>query len=140
MKKLKLLLATCALLLSTGQTWAQTDVTSTYLTNADFEGEYSSYAQPKSDRDIYQPTGWTVEYKDGDTNDLTSLNSSTTQWNNFSSRPKPTDGGNNTYWIRYRWGNKSKLTLSQKVTLPAGAYTLSADAFFNEIVHGLITK
>lgn len=131
MKKLKLLLATCALLLGTGQTWAQTDVTSTYITNADFEGEYSSYAQPKSDRDIYQPTGWTVEYKDGDTNDLTSLNSSTTQWNNFSSRPKPTDGGNNTYWIRYRWGDKSKLTLSQKVTLPAGAYTLSADAFFN---------
>ena len=36
MRKIKLLIAACALILGAGQTWAQTDVTSTYITNADF--------------------------------------------------------------------------------------------------------
>ena len=129
MRKLKLLLATCALLGGAFSANAQTDVTSTYITNADFEGEYSSYLKPKSDRDIYQPTGWTITYSNGDENDLTSLNSSCTQWSNFSSRQQPISGGSNTYWIRYRWGNSSKITLSQTATLTAGVYRVSADAF-----------
>ena len=83
---------------------AQTDVTSTYLTNANFEGEYSVYSNPNSDRAIYQPTGWTVAYSNGDVNDMTALNSSCLAWNNFSSRTQPTNGGNNTYWIRFRLG------------------------------------
>ncbi len=52
MKKLKLIFATFALLLGVSNAWAQTDVTSTYLTNADFSST----------------TGWTQEvsasYKD----------------------------------------------------------------------------
>ena len=40
MKKIKLLIMACALL-GVGQAWAQTDVTSTYITNADFEGTYT---------------------------------------------------------------------------------------------------
>ena len=131
MRKLKLLLAACALLLGAGQTWAQTDVTSTYLTNAGFEGEYSVYSNPQSGRAIYQPTGWGVSYSNGEANDMTSLNSECLQWSNFSNRPQPVNGGNNTYWIRFRWGNSESLTLSQTVTLPAGTYVFSADAFFN---------
>ena len=135
MKKLKLLLATCALLLSTGQTWAQTDVTSTYLTNADFEGKYSSYAQPKSDRDIYQPEGWAISYTNGESNDMTSLNSSTTtQWSNFSGKPQPTNGGTNVYWMRFRWGGSENITLSQETSsaLPAGTYAVSVNAYSDD--------
>jgi len=128
--KLKQIFAAALLLCSAGA-WAQTDVTSTYLTNADFEGEYSSYSKPSSDRNIYQPTGWTITYTNGEANDLTSLNSSCTQWNQFSGRAQLSTGGDNTYWIRFRWGNSEALQLSQTITLQAGQYTLSADAFFN---------
>lgn len=119
------------------------NVTSTYLTNADFEGEYSVFCNPRDDgadaRAIYQPEGWTISYTDGNSNDLTALNSSCLQWNNFSSRTKPENGGSNTYWIRYCWGNAESLTLSQTVTLPAGTYKLSADAFFNGASGGSAT-
>lgn len=118
---------------------AQVDVTSTYITNADFEGEYSSNSKPSSDRDIYLPSGWTLSYTNGETNDMTSLNSTTTQWNNFSGRPQPANGGSNTYWIRFRWGNSENLELSQTVTLPAGIYTLSVDAFLNASAKGVAT-
>ena len=36
MRKLKLLMAACALMVGASQTWAQTDVTSTLLSNPDF--------------------------------------------------------------------------------------------------------
>ena len=49
MRKLKLLLAAGALLLGAGQTWAQTDVTNTYITNADFSST----------------DGWTQEHPSG---------------------------------------------------------------------------
>lgn len=131
MRKLKLLFTGLAFLGGVFSANAQTDVTSTYLTNADFEGEYSEYVRPNSGRAIYQPNGWEVSYSNGDTNDMTALNSNCLQWNNFSGRPQPTNGGDNTYWIRFRWGNSEILQLSQTVTLPAGSYVLSADAYSN---------
>ena len=101
------------------------------IVNADFEGEYSVSSNPKDDRAIYKPEGWTVSYSNGDENDMTALNSNCLAWNNFSGKTQPTNGDNNTYWIRFRWGNSENLTLSQTVTMPAGSYRLSADAFFN---------
>ena len=118
------------------------NVMSTYLTNADFEGEYSVFCNLRDGADaraIYQPEGWAVSYTDGNSYDLTALNSSCLQWNNFSSRAKPENGGSNTYWIRFRWGDAESLTLSQTVTLPAGTYKLSADAFFNGASGGSAT-
>ena len=104
----------------------------TAIANADFEGEVSVYSNPKSDRAIYQPVGWTVAYNNGEENDMTALNSSSLAWNNFSGRPQlAEDGNNNTYWVRFRWGSSENLTLSQEVALPAGEYRLTADAFFN---------
>ncbi|MBP5380872.1 MAG: dockerin type I repeat-containing protein [Bacteroidaceae bacterium] len=120
---------TFAALFTVHSVHAQTDVTSTYLTNADFEGSYSVYSNPSSDRAIYQPNGWTITYTNGDGNDMTSLNSNCTQWSNFSGLHQPTNGGNNVYWIRFRWGANESLTLSQTVSLPAGTYRFSADAF-----------
>ena len=129
MKK-KLFLLLCTLLTMIG-VQAQTDVTSTYLTNANFEGEYSSYAEPQSGRNIYKPNGWDITYTNGDSNDMTSLNSSCTRWDDdFKNYRQPTNGGNNVYWTRLRWGANTKLTLSQTASsLPAGTYCLSAEAY-----------
>ena len=135
MRKLKLFMAACALVGGVAVGWAQTDVTSTYLTNADFEGNHSSYTQPKSDRDIYQPEGWSVSYTNGNENDMTSLNSTTTQWkDNFSSKPQPANGGSKTYWMRFRWGSSENITLSQETSsaLPAGTYYISVDAYSDD--------
>lgn len=134
MKKLKLLFASLALLVGSGTAWAQTDVTSTYLTNADFEGNETSYSQPKADRDIYQPEGWAIAYTNGDENDMTSLNSSTTQWSQFSGKPQPTNGGSKAYWMRCRWGSSVNITLSQETSanLPAGTYCISVDAYSDD--------
>lgn len=123
-----------ALLCSAGA-WADDvfkDVTSTYLTNADFEGEYSVYSNPSSDRAIYQPTGWTVSYTNGKQYDMTSLNSSCLQWSQFSGKAQPTNGGNNVYWVRFNNSHKDQqLELSQTVVLPKGTYKLSADYYKN---------
>ena len=89
MRKLKLLLTAFALMGGVFSANAQTDVTSTYITNAGFEGSHSSYSQPSGDRDIYQPEGWEISYTGGNENDLTSLSSSTTQWSQFSGKPQP---------------------------------------------------
>lgn len=114
---------------------AQTDVTSTYLTNADFEGEYTVFSNPRNDgsnaRAIYQPTGWTVTYTDGNENDMSCLNSDCLQWSQFSEQKQPSNGGNNTYWTRLRFGGNTKLVLSQTASVPAGTYSLSADAYKN---------
>lgn len=113
---------------------AQTDVTSTYLTNANFEGSYSSYAQPSGDRDIYLPDGWEISYTNGEGNDLTSLSSETTQWGQFSGKPQPANGGSQTYWMRFRWGGSENITLSQETSanLPAGTYAVTVDAYSDD--------
>lgn len=131
--KRKLLLAALCVVGALGMR-AQTDVTSTYLTNADFEGSHSSYSQPSSDRNIYQPEGWEISYTNGDANDLTSLNSSTTNWGSFSGKPQPTNGESKTYWMRFRWGSSVNITLSQETStnLPAGTYAISVDAYSDD--------
>ncbi len=111
----------------------QTDVTSEYLSNADFEGTFTVHSYPTESgtnkRAIYAPDQWTISYTNGESNDMTALNSTCLQWNNFSGKPQPAQGGNNVYWIRFRWGNSEQLILSQTATLPAGTYRISCDAY-----------
>ena len=102
---------------------------SSVIANYDFEGSYVSQEKPKSDRDIYKPEGWTVVWSNGESNDMTSLNSSCSSWNQFEGKEQPADGGNNVYWMRFRWGNQSSIKLSQSVTLPAGVYQLNAEGY-----------
>ena len=134
MRKLKLFMTALALVGGVNFALADDvykDVTSTYLTNADFEGDYTVYSNPSSDRAIYQPTGWTISYTSGDPNDITALNSKCLQWSNFSGKAQLATGGNNTYWIRMRWGTGAILELSQTITLPEGAYKLTAAYYKN---------
>ena len=111
---------------------AQTDVTSTYITNADFESAtYTTPYNPNGDRDITQPEGWTLVYKDGVSYDSSILNASqATYSSNISSQGLtiPGDGrGNQTYAVRFHNnGNKQLITLSQAPqVLPEGYYTIT---------------
>jgi len=131
--KLTRLLALVGTILLSCSAWAQTDVTSTYLTNADFEGEYSVFANLNSGsnaRAIYQPEGWTPVRKGTDSNDLTCLTSSDLQSNSFSAYTMA-HSGSKTYWTRLRWSTNTGLTLKQIIpSLVAGTYTLSAEMNF----------
>ena len=110
------------------------------IDNPGFEGTFNSVANPQPNRDIYQPEGWTAVWTNGNENDMTSLNSSCTQWNdNFKNMPQPADGGNNVYWARYRWGNQSSITLKQTINLPAGLYEVGAEGYLSNAVDGKAT-
>lgn len=101
------------------------------LVNGDFEADYQPLANSgvKSDRAIYQPAGWTVNYANANENDLTGLKTGDLYFGNFfATRPQPAEGGMQTYWVRQNWG-ASTLTLSQKLLLPKGKYLLTADVW-----------
>lgn len=101
----------------------------TALSNGDFEGKYSVMqgSGVSSDRAIYIPEGWKVDYSNPNNNDLTALQSGDLYFSNFfASRPKPADGGEHTYWVRQNWG-ESTIMFSQEIRLPEGKYELTAD-------------
>ena len=101
------------------------------LTNGDFEGSYSvqSGSGVASDRAIYVPSGWTVERSDPNENDITALKSGDLYYSNFfGSYPASTEGSTKSYWIRQNWGTPT-LTLSQRMRLPQGTYTLTASVW-----------
>lgn len=101
----------------------------TALVNGDFEGEYSIMQSSgvSSDRAIYIPEGWTVDYSNPNNNDLTALTKGDLYFSDFfASCPKPADGGEHTYWVRQKWG-ESTILFSQEILLPEGEYTLTAD-------------
>ena len=103
----------------------------TALTNTDFEGSYTvkTGTGVKSDRAIYLPEGWSIDYSNGNDNDLTALKSGDKFFGQFfASLPAPSEGGAQTYWIRQNWG-ASTITLWQEVRLPEGKYTLTADVW-----------
>jgi hypothetical protein len=103
----------------------------TALENGDFEDSYTkmSGSGVSSDRAIYHPIGWTVEYTSRNENDLTALKAGDLYFSNFfASRPMPASNGNQTYWVRQNWGT-STITLKQELLLPEGTYHLTADVW-----------
>lgn len=129
--KLKHLLALAAMAAS-GTAWAQTDVTSEYLTNPDFEGSYTPLEGTgvTTDRAIYQPEGWTVTNLGSyDKNDITILNSGDLASNNFKSITALTGGDKNTYLYRGKWGKTTYFKIHQTANLPEGDYELTCDAW-----------
>ena len=112
MRKLKLLMAACALVGSAATAWAQTDVTSTYLTNADFSST----------------SGWTQEHS----NDYWSLgNGQIGTYAVANDKTSTTDGTHlSTEYclgIQCRWKTNYANFAQTTNSLPAGAYTLTYD-------------
>ncbi len=101
----------------------------TALINGDFEDSYSPMegSGVSSDRAIYVPKGWTIDYANPNNNDLSALKAGDLYFSNFfASRPSPSDNSKQTYWIRQNWGT-STITLQQELLLPEGQYHLAAD-------------
>jgi hypothetical protein len=101
------------------------------LINGDFEGSYAPMlgSGVTSDRAIYLPEGWQIDYANRNENDLTALKSGDLFFDRFfAALPSPSEDSKQTYWIRQNWGEPT-LTLKQQLRLPAGQYTLKADVW-----------
>jgi len=109
------------------------------ISNANFEGTYaamSNSGRGDDTRELYIPQGWTLTYTDANGWAGSALKSGDKFWDDyFSSKPQPTDGGHNVYWTRLR-DNNTSLTLSQKVALPSGYYTLNAEGYNESSANG----
>lgn len=123
MRKLKLLLVLCALL-GAGTAWAQTDVTSTYLTNPSFElGTDGTPAASAASGCYDAPYGWTVEGIAGGTRNFGIFNAQGGTPSAFGTQVTPASG-DYYYLARNSWGEHLVVTFSQTSTLPAGIYSL----------------
>lgn len=101
---------------------AQTDVTSTYINNADFEGSYSKKQDSgQSGCAIYQPENWEIVYSNGNEWDRTAVKDNDDS--NFSNYTN----GTQTFRVRFRWGSNTTIILKQSATLPEGYYRLTAN-------------
>jgi hypothetical protein len=101
------------------------------LKNGNFEDAYAPMqgSGVSSDRAIYLPEGWTIDYTSRNENDLTALKQGDLYFSNFfASRPKPSTDSEQTYWVRQNWGT-STITLKQELLLPEGEYLLTADVW-----------
>ncbi|MCR5820012.1 MAG: BNR-4 repeat-containing protein [Bacteroidaceae bacterium] len=106
----------------------------TSFVNGDFESSYAPMENSgvSSDRAIYIPEGWTLDYSTRDVNDLTAFASGDLYYSQFfASKPQNSDGDSHTLWIRQRW-YPSILNYYQEVMLEAGKYKLSADIFASD--------
>lgn len=104
---------------------------SNVLVNPGFEGSYSplSGSGTTSDRAIYVPQGWEVEYTTRCKDDMSILNSSCLYSSLFTAIPTTQGGGKNAYLVRQKWGT-STIALSQQCdTLRAGCYRFQADVW-----------
>ena len=103
----------------------------TTFVNGDFEDTYSvmSGSGVTSDRAIYVPKGWTLDYGPRDANDFNALAAADKQYSSFfAGKAQNSKGGQHTLWMRQRWG-ASILNYYQEVLLAAGKYQLTADLF-----------
>ena len=123
MKKRKLLFAAAMLMFSAGA-WAQTDVTSTYITNPSFEKDGSITASAST----LTITGWTQSNPGNQYNNTGCYNATTNIPTQGTVTVTPSAGD---YFLYYRHGwNGTGTTCtftSSETTLPSGVYTLSVD-------------
>jgi len=111
-----------------------TGESSSELLNGNMEGSYTPMTASgvSNDRAIYIPEGWQVEYLSRNENDFNGLKAGDLYYDQFFSGKKQNpEGGKQTLWIRQRWG-ESNLGFYQQVLLPAGDYTLTADAYCSD--------
>jgi len=160
MRKLKLLLTATALLLLGGiSAWAQTDVTSMYLTNAGFEanpifdgtslGASGTNATPTEGStlltdayNVYEISGWTLMTTT--TSDFartftmpynTTLYVRSNNANGGQAVAAPTNGSsvtesnNSLLFVEANWCQNAVLGVKQTATLPTGVYKLTFDTY-----------
>ena len=143
MKKIFTSLLTFAFLAVAGTSWAQTDVTSTYIKNPGFEdatavtANIRTYAKDKATETdetsgLQEVADWTaVNSGDGMAagafayGDTTVFLSSNKDYK--APATAPTGGGNNALGLVAVWSQTAQYT--QAATLPAGTYTLTADIY-----------
>ncbi len=103
----------------------------TTFVNGDFEDTYSvmSGSGVTSDRAIYVPKGWALDYGPRDAYDFNALAAADKQYSSFfAGKAQNSNGGEHTLWMRQRWG-ASIINFFQEVKLAEGSYHLSADLF-----------
>ena len=127
MSTIKKKIAVLALLLGTLCANAQTDITSTYLTNPSFEDDDTSTMAVDATRGAYTATalkGWSLTGGYG-VSDIMTADATATD-NNFGRPGTPSDG-KQMYYIRHSW-QTATANLTQSVKLPKGKYRLSVDS------------
>ena len=130
--KRKLLFAALCAMSALGTLRAQTDVTTTYITNPSFElGTNGTPAASAASGAFDAPYGWTTENlpSDGTQNFGIFQNDGNTP-SNFGKSVAPADG---TYYYlgRKSWSGSLAVTFSQSPTLPAGTYALDVNICFS---------
>lgn len=98
------------------------------LANPGFEASFTVMPNSgvDSDRALYVPEGWTIDYTGRDKNDMSVLNFTCLYYNLFTSIPCGEELGSNSYLVRQKWGTSSISLNQQNDTLPAGYYSLEA--------------
>lgn len=110
------------------------------LANPDFEGTYKAMAGSgvASDRAIYVPEGWSVDYGVRNENDFNALKNGDLLYSQFfASKTQNAKGGKQTMWIRQRWGD-SDIRFYQELKPEAGKYTLTADIFCSDMANSYV--
>lgn len=136
MRKLKLLIAACTLMMGAGQTWAQKDVTATYIPNAGFE-DCTAYtadivAADATDKNVdYTSNGWTASAGVAWSSAAVVAYGGTGQVNSVSAPSADNEGNSgNALGVSVGWGGVVTYKTAN-VTLPAGYYRLSVNAYNN---------
>lgn len=134
--KINKLLALVGFGMMTTGAWAQTDVTSTYLTNAGFES-----CAPRTDNlaasgsaagDNYEDAGWTLAQSSAWSSSAVVAYGGSGQVNGASA-PSADNLGNtgNALGVSVGWGGTNRYLSTTAVTLPAGHYVLTVNAYNN---------
>lgn len=111
----------------TFQLFKKNDVSALVYNNG-FEGTYTQKYTINTNRYVFQPDGWDIDYKNVSTWNMTVVSSADDMASNFTGTYAVT-AGNNKYMVRLRDNETSEyVDLSQSITIPnAGLYLLSAD-------------
>ena len=131
--KRKLLFAIAAFLCSI-TTWAQTDVTSTYIINAGFENSTARTsnlaASGTAAGEDYESSGWKLAQKSTWSSSAVVAYGGSGQVNGASAPSADNDGNSGkTLGVSVGWSGTNKYQSANAVTLPAGAYTLTVHCY-----------
>lgn len=125
MKHLKLFLALFALVGVNLTASAQTDVTTTYITNPSFETDEAASDLRSAQNNL---TGWTLSSSSGTSNTQWGTANASTTIQGYATSFAPSEGSNY-FYLRCNWQSGTTLSLAQTTSeLSTGVYLISFDA------------